>query len=186
MKIEEKYPHYDFVIVPGFNGSGPLHWQSLWESENPGFKRVEQSDWDNPEKNIWVEAFINCLETCQKPIIVIAHSLGVATFLHAYEKTNHLNIAAAFLVAMPDVNKVGFPKEIVGFYSIPTNKLNLISYYIASENDHYISIDRSKEWADSIGSKFINVGKHDHIGTAANLGEWKEGQEILIQMLQEL
>jgi predicted alpha/beta hydrolase family esterase len=33
-------------ILPGLYNSGPQHWQSLWESANPDFVRVDQDVWD--------------------------------------------------------------------------------------------------------------------------------------------
>lgn len=38
----------EVLILPGYLSSGPAHWQSLWEHENPGYRRVEQRDWDFP------------------------------------------------------------------------------------------------------------------------------------------
>jgi predicted alpha/beta hydrolase family esterase len=41
------------LIVPGLNGSGPGHWQTLWE-EKYGYKRVEQRDWEKPDLLEWI------------------------------------------------------------------------------------------------------------------------------------
>ena len=45
----------NYLIVPGLNNSGPKHWQSFWAKSLPGAVRVEQRDWDNPQKGEWVE-----------------------------------------------------------------------------------------------------------------------------------
>lgn len=37
------------LIVPGLGGSGPEHWQSIWQVRNPNYRRVEQQDWDEPD-----------------------------------------------------------------------------------------------------------------------------------------
>lgn len=44
------------MTVPGLGSSGLTHWQSLWEKENPKrFKRIEQSNWDLPVRDTWVQ-----------------------------------------------------------------------------------------------------------------------------------
>ena len=34
------------LIVPGWQGSGPDHWQSRWERSLSTARRVQQADWD--------------------------------------------------------------------------------------------------------------------------------------------
>jgi predicted alpha/beta hydrolase family esterase len=50
-------PHITTVFVlPGWLGSGPAHWQSLWElapSRDMCFVRVEQHDWQRPLRGDW-------------------------------------------------------------------------------------------------------------------------------------
>ena len=46
----------EVLMVPGFTGSGPHHWQSLWQRDDPAFRRVEQRDWDRPEPREWTRA----------------------------------------------------------------------------------------------------------------------------------
>ena len=42
------------VIVPGWRGSGPGHWQSLWAERVEGAVRVVQDDWHTPKRSAWV------------------------------------------------------------------------------------------------------------------------------------
>jgi hypothetical protein len=41
------------LILPGWQNSGPGHWQSRWEALH-GFERVEQSDWHWPRRGDWM------------------------------------------------------------------------------------------------------------------------------------
>ena len=79
---------------------------------------------------------------------------------------------------MPDVARADFPKECIGFNPLPKLKLPFPSLTIASENDPYISSAALKIWADVLGSQFISVGEREHIGTAAKLKYWEEGQGL--------
>ena len=76
----------DILIVPGWSSSGPGHWQSRWERNLPTARRVEQDDWINPDKDAWVGRLIERIAEAQRPVVLIAHSLGVATVAHAAAK----------------------------------------------------------------------------------------------------
>ena len=41
------------LVLPGWQNSGPLHWQSLWEAQY-GYERVEQHDWMRPLRGDWI------------------------------------------------------------------------------------------------------------------------------------
>ena len=38
------------LMVPGLWDSGPEHWHTLWEADNPSFARVHQYEWDAAER----------------------------------------------------------------------------------------------------------------------------------------
>jgi predicted alpha/beta hydrolase family esterase len=63
------------LIVPGLNGSGPGHWQTLWE-EKYGCGRVEQRDWENPDIAEWVGTLNAAITAGAGRTIIVAHSLG--------------------------------------------------------------------------------------------------------------
>jgi uncharacterized protein len=64
------------LIVPGWQGSGPDHWQSDWQSRHPEFERVEQRDWYNVDLEEWVAALHGSIVSSQEPVVLVAHSLG--------------------------------------------------------------------------------------------------------------
>ncbi len=39
------------LTVPGLNGSGPRHWQTIWEQEIDDVARVELGSWEKPHRN---------------------------------------------------------------------------------------------------------------------------------------
>lgn len=63
------------LIVPGLNGSGPDHWQTLWEKQY-GFARVEQREWENPNAAEWVQNLNAAIMAYPEPAVLVAHSLG--------------------------------------------------------------------------------------------------------------
>ena len=171
---------FNYINVPGLGGSGEHHWQTFWEHAYPQIHRVEQADWDHPICSIWVNKLQLTTETwSDKPVVLIAHSLGCATLLHAVTQRKLKGVAGAFLVAMPDVEREDFPTECIGFKPMPRVTLPFPTVMVASENDPYISAAGLKKWADVLGSKFVSVGQRGHIGTAAQLAYWEEGQQLL-------
>ena len=44
------------LTLPGWQGSGPEHWQSRWEALH-GFIRVEQHDWMRPLRGAVAHAY---------------------------------------------------------------------------------------------------------------------------------
>jgi len=179
---------YTYINVSGLGGSGEVHWQTFWEKAYPEIHRVQQADWDNPVCSIWVDQLQMTIEqhADDKPVILIGHSLGCATIIHAAALHKLEGVAGAFLVAMPDVERSDFPKECIGFSPMPRIALPFPSVMIASENDPYISSAALKKWADIFQTEFINVGLREHIGTAAKLEYWEEGQKLFKQFMRSI
>lgn len=44
------------LTVPGLGGSGPSHWQTLWEEARLDTRRVELGMWQTPHRNAWSPA----------------------------------------------------------------------------------------------------------------------------------
>ncbi|MDD2712346.1 MAG: alpha/beta hydrolase, partial [Simplicispira sp.] len=40
------------LVLPGWQGSCPAHWQSRWELLH-GYERVQQHDWQHPLRGDW-------------------------------------------------------------------------------------------------------------------------------------
>jgi uncharacterized protein len=176
-----------FLIVPGWQGSGPGHWQSIWERKNRKFRRVEQSDWHNPRRSDWIGAIQNAIQTESKPIIVVAHSLGcIALALWAEQANNAAqHVAGALLVAPPDLNqRTKLTEPLHDFAPMPQSSLPFPSSLIASENDPYIASPAARSLAAQWGSCFINAGPVGHINCASGFGDWPEGEIYLTDLVR--
>ena len=73
----------EILIVPGHTNSGPDHWQSRWQAKLGSARRVEQADWLKPVREDWVQRVIEEVTAATKPVVLVAHSLGVAAAIHA-------------------------------------------------------------------------------------------------------
>ena len=92
----------DILIIPGYTNSGPDHWQTRWQSRLSTARRVEQEAWSKPVREDWVANVAKAVNEAEKPVVLVAHSLGVATAVQAIPEFRK-PVAGAFFVAPPDV-----------------------------------------------------------------------------------
>ena len=125
----------EVLMVPGFTGSGPHHWQSLWQRDDPAFRRVEQRDWDRPEPREWTRALEDGIRQTASRLLLVGHSLGCITIVRWARDYRAAGVAAALLVAPSDVEAESAPLEVRGFAPIPLEPLPFRSVVVASDDD---------------------------------------------------
>lgn len=170
------------LILPGYQGSGDMHWQTFWERENPDFKRVIQRDWENPICEEWVATLEDAIAQAGEDVILVAHSLACLTVAHWDAQKIHSSIKGALLVAPPDPTSAVFPTNVIGFEKTPMGLLDFPSIIIASSNDPYGSLSYAQNLAKAWGSAFVNVGEKGHINSFSDIGSWDEGYAYLGQL----
>ena len=155
MKVKD----VDIIMVPGFTGSGPLHWQTRWQEKLSSARRVEQRDWDDPEREPWAWALADLVNSCDKPVILIAHSLGVPTVINALPLMNAQPVGA-FLVAPPDLgNAEMLTPQMLGFGPYPRERLPFPSIMVGSRNDPYCDVQTAEDLATTWGALYLDAGE---------------------------
>nr|WP_245196724.1 alpha/beta hydrolase [Labrys sp. LIt4] len=174
------------MIVPGLGNSGPDHWQSRWQAKLSTARRVQQDDWDHPEREAWVSRLVENVETSSRPAIVIAHSIGVITTVFAAERLKG-HVIGAMLVAPSDWDKPDLlPGYDLDFNPIPMTALPFPSLLVASRNDPYCDINRASSFAEAWNSEFVDAGEAGHINVESGHGPWPEGLLRLASFLSKL
>lgn len=171
------------LVVPGWTNSGPDHWQSRWEREFGCWRRVEQRDWDAPERDEWCATLADAVAAAPGPVALVAHSLGCLTVVHAAPRLG-ARVHAALLVAPPDVERAGAIGELRGFAPVPLAPLPFRARVVASRTDPWCAIERASAFAAAWGCAFTDAGDEGHLNTAAGRGDWPEGRAILRDLLQ--
>lgn len=174
------------LTVPGLGGSGPSHWQTLWEQSRPDTLRVELGMWDTPHRNSWVTRLDQAIRAAQAPVVLAAHSLGclaVAWWAELSGQPFAWPVAGALLVAPADVDRPGVRPELAGFQPTPTKLLPFPSIVVSSSDDPWISLDKARSLATSWGSLFVDAGPQGHLNAASGIGWWEEGQALLDRVL---
>jgi predicted alpha/beta hydrolase family esterase len=165
----------DILIVPGWTNSGPDHWQTRWERRLSTARRVEQDDWDHPVRDAWVARLREGVAAAQRPVVLLAHSCGASTVVHAAAALGE-RITGAFLVAVPDFEQGGAPDGLdPAFSPLPLAPLPFPSVLVASTNDPHCRLERAREFATAWGSQLIEAGDAGHINTASGHGPWPDG-----------
>lgn len=175
------------LVVPGWQNSGPRHWQTLWEQQNPIFLRVQQRDWEHPHRAWWMERITEEVKQSPAPIVFAAHSLGCIAIAH-WSQTAPPDLAAkvkgALLVAPADVERKDSPVQIRDFLPVPKKLLPFPSIVVASNNDPFLTIDRAREIARTWGSRFVDIGAAGHVNGDSGLGDWPEGKRLLRLLIE--
>jgi hypothetical protein len=171
------------LIVPGLGGSGPEHWQTHWEKQNPDFIRVEQRDWDNPDRDEWVATLDQAIARQPAPPLLVAHSLACSLVAHWLAGASR-PLHGVLLVAPADVDSEAHtPPEVRGFAPMPLAPIAAPCIVAASADDPFVDIARARTFADAWGARFVAVGRHGHINSASGLGAWPPGQKLLAELV---
>ena len=179
--------NHTLLLVPGLGDSSDGHWQNHWLEHFPNAKKVTQNDWHQPKLNEWLLELNNTIEQTEGPIILVAHSLAVILVAHWSQKYFIPNVIGALLVAPADVDsRTHTPPETWNFAPIPVTKLKFPSILITSNDDPYINAQRAEFLAEKWKSKYLNIGNKGHLNAASQLGLWKDGQEILDELIQTI
>ncbi len=174
------------LTVPGLGGSGPSHWQTLWEQARPDTHRVELGMWDQPHRNTWVTKIDQAVRQAKAPVILAAHSLGclaVAWWAEMSPQPYGWPVAGALLVAPADAERADSPAELKGFAPTPRKSLPFPSILVASTDDPWIDIGQARSLASFWGSHFIDAGPQGHLNAASGIGWWEEGRRLLDRVI---
>ncbi|MDA8126267.1 MAG: alpha/beta hydrolase [Deltaproteobacteria bacterium] len=172
------------LMVPGLNGSGPEHWQTLWEKKY-AFERVEQRDWDRPAVEDWVRTLDAAITRQADKAVLIAHSLGCCTAVRWVERfpAHRDRVLALFLVAPPDIaTSQAIPASAQGFALEDPQALPFPSLLVGSENDPYMDLEKARALATALESRFVNAGPAGHINVDSGHGPWPKGESWLREL----
>lgn len=176
------------LIVPGLHNSGPNHWQSRWEAEISGSRRVELGMWDDPHRNTWVNQLNLAIHKAERPVILVAHSLGchaVAWWAEYEQPGSGSPVVGALLVAPPEVEGRPVDHRIQRFAPLVENPLPFKSIVAASRNDPFARFNASKSIARKWGSRFGDAGLAGHINADSGIGSWHYGKFLLGQLIAQ-
>ncbi len=184
-------PIHRVFIIHGTNGSSKENWFPwLKEELSKACPGIEMIVPDFPIGNAqslesWLGVFRPYMDTITEDTVFIGHSLGPAFILSVLERIDK-RIRAAFLVA-PFVTKLGieqFDKLNKTFIEKGFDWERIRSHcpeftVYASDNDPYVSMDKSRYVAENTKARFIVVHNAGHFNSASGYTKFE-------QLLEEL
>ena len=176
-------------MLPGWTNSGPDHWQSHWERAHAEYQRVQQDDWERPDRADWLRKIDAEIRKNNPPIVLVGHSLGCIAAVEwavSADSTSLSRVVGAFLVAPADTERRSAPEVLHPWRPVPLTRLRFPSLLVASRTDDSASFARSELFASAWGSSLIDVGDAGHIHPAAGYGPWPEGQRLLDDFIARL
>ena len=182
----QKLRNTHVLTVPGLDGSGPEHWQTLWERRLSRCERVQMGDWAYPQRSKWIRRLDQEIRSSPAAVLIAAHSLGcLAVAWWAKERWSlsyQDRVIGALLVAPPDVERADARERMGSFSPMPREPLPFPSLLVASRNDSFANFETCARIAAMWGSQLIDVGAIGHINAESGIGEWAEGARLLASL----
>jgi predicted alpha/beta hydrolase family esterase len=171
------------LILPGWQNSGPDHWQSRWEVLH-GDQRVQQHDWMRPLRGDWMSQLEEAVLASPGPVLLAAHSLGcMLTAAWAAHSRNTHRVVGALLVAPGDPEREELRAALNSWSPVVLQALPFPSVLLGSHDDPYCSFGRAQQFAGAWGADFVDYGHTGHINAESGLGDWPQGRVLLNQFM---
>ena len=176
------------LVLPGWQNSGPQHWQSLWERLH-GYERVEQHDWMRPLRGDWTARLEEVVldhraaGRADDGFVLVAHSLGcLLVAAWAAHSRHRALVRGALLVAPGDPEREALRGVLSSWAPAVLEPLPFPSLLLASQDDPYCSFERARGFASAWGADLIDCGNRGHINADSGLGDWPQGQQLVQQL----
>ncbi len=176
------------VLVHGYDGSGPGHWQH-WLLDELRSRRQpalfpELSNPLEPVRGVWVRELFEIVGQSASPITFVAHSLGCWAVDHYLKDHGTDGVRGALLVAPPSPYSLFEP--IQSFLPPPQSRaawapIASKSLVIGSDDDDYAGDDEVQEFASGVGLPCRILSRAGHINAPAGFGPFPLAVEWLVE-----
>ncbi len=176
------------LIVPGYRGSPPGHWQSWLEQQLPDTARIDGIDWNEPVLAHWAAQVRDALARASQPLRIVAHSFGCLAAVVAVADRPE-QVAQLVLVAPADPDRfdcMGLKPEMTFLderfslsKAVPQRALGVNGLVIGSRNDPWLSYDKAATLAADWALVLHDAGAAGHINAESGYGAWPALLDLL-------
>jgi uncharacterized protein len=175
-----------FLILHGYLGSGPDHWQSrLAGSLRARGERVsypQLPDPEQPQPAAWRSALAAELQAQHGELTVIAHSLACILWLHhcAVAVTAGARPARVLLVAPPSL--AGAPPALAPFFPVPLERGRVAAAaaetrLVCAPDDPYCPEDAAIVYGEPLALEVDVLPGGGHLNVESGYGRWPAVEE---------
>ncbi len=175
----------NILLLPGWQNSGPDHWQSRWAAQH-GYARLDQDDWLWPRRGDWMAQLEQAALATTGPLVLVAHSLGCQLVAAWAEHSRHTDrVQAALLVAPPDNERADMPPQLHNWRPIRRTRLPFAACAVISSDDPFCAPERARDFCADWGARVVEAGARGHLNAASGLGDWAEGHALLLDLIAD-
>lgn len=175
----------DIIMVPGA-GNDSNHWMARWQSRLSTARLVFGADGDREVPADPTGATLAAIEAAEKPVVLVAHSTGVISAIHAAPLASK-KILGAFYVSPPELEGNGqLARQARRLGDYPRDPLTYPSIVVASRNDPNGSYEHAGDLANAWGALLIDAGESGHIDNQSGHGPWPEGSMVFARFIAQL
>ena len=173
------------LVLPGWHGSEPAHWQTRWE-QRYGYRRVEQHDWERPLRGDWLARLEDVVLGCSEAPVLVAHGLGCIQVAAWSACSRHAQrVKNALLVAPLDVEREELRARLPTWSPIALETLAFPSVLVASADDPCCAVARARLFASAWGAQCVNQPVGAHLNADSHLASWPEGHVLLQDLMKD-
>ena len=170
-----------FLILHGYEGSGPGHWQSwLADRLRDAGERVAYPDLPEPHAPAlpaWRAALAAELRMLHGELTVVAHSLSCILWLHhcSVPVIGDARAARALLVAPPSL--AGAPAPIRSFFPVPLERERVTAAagetrLVCAPDDPYCPEGAALLYGEPLGLAADELSDGGHVNVESGYGPW--------------
>jgi uncharacterized protein len=174
------------IIVHGYDGSGPGHWQR-WLADELRQRQVPVVFPDLPEpvapqKDRWVAALADVVSSVPAPRTLVCHSLGCWAVDHLFTERGLVGVQAVLLVAPPSPYLLFEPVE--SFLPPPCRRdvwaaVAARTLLVGSDNDDFTTPEEIDDIAKTLRIRSHIIPGGGHINIDSGHGPWPFALEWL-------
>ena len=162
------------LLVPGLGGSGPAHWQTHWQRQLEGARRLIHGDWRTPDLERWTQAVVREVAVSRRAPVVIAH--GYACLAAVRAASLGARIRGLLLVAPADPERYDIDEDLM------RKRLGCPGIVVASSDDPGMKLVRAGSWAAAWNLRLVVYRNAGHINAESGFGPWPEGLSYVDQL----
>jgi hypothetical protein len=170
-----------FLILHGYQGSGPEHWQTWLAGRLRDAGEIvaypELPDPSAPRPEAWRAALARVLAALPGAPVVIAHSLGCALWLHHCRAPVVPGVRAARVLLVAPASAAGAPEPILAFFPVPLDPGAVAAAarqtrLVCAPDDPYCPEDAARLYGEPLGIPTDVLPGAAHINPESGFGPW--------------